>query len=252
MESSSPAGIGHNAGTLADQLKIEFEDILFEVDTLANKANAAKAFADEHGLDSDDDIIPLVEVGKEATKLGSSLDRRKLDRTKPLRDDVETINTFFKTIITRVDRIKQAFAEKVGEYDKAKKERERREAAARAKLAAEEAERKMLEAESASNSVLGDVLLDEAVKAEQESQMATNAAIHAGTGPTRTDAGTVSSSTKWTFDIVDAEKIEIEKLRPYFTIPDLEKAIRAHVRMHRDTRPLAGVRIYPEAKTSFR
>lgn len=250
--SSAPAGIGHNQPTLADSLALEFSELLDTVQKLADKANAVKAVVDEKGLNSDDDIIQMVEVGKEATKLSSSLDRKKLDRTASLRGDVETINGFFATIKTRVERIKTAFGAKVGEYEEAKKERQRREAAERARQAEEAAAAKLKEAEEARHSVMGDVLLNEAVKAEQEFQMAANAAVSAGTGPTRTDAGTVSQSKKWDFEIIDASKIPLEDLRPYFTIADLEKAIRAHVRMNRDTKPLAGVRIFPDTKTSFR
>lgn len=252
MDASSVAGIGDNMPPLSDRLKLEFEDLMNEVETLANKANAVKTVIDQNGMNSDDDIAPMVEVGREATKLVSALDRKKLDRTKPLRDDVETINGFFTTLKTRVDRIKTAFAGKVGDYESAKRERERREAAERARVAEEQAAAKLKEAEEAKHSVMSDVLLNEAARAEDEAQMAANAAVKAGTTPTRTDAGTVSQSNKWTFEITDAAKIPLEDLRPYLTIADLEKAIRAHVRMNRDTKPLAGVRIFPDTKTSFR
>lgn len=251
--SSAPAGIGHNRPpTLVETLTKEFEDLLNEVEALANKANAVKSVVDEKGLNTDDDVVPMVEVGREATKLVGSLDRKKLERTKPLRDDVDTINDFFKTMSLRVSRIKNAFGEKVGAYEEAKKERARREAAERARIAEEEAAAKLKEAAEAQHSVMGDVLLNEAVKAEEEAQMAATAAVKAGTGPTRTDAGTISQSGKWTMEIIDAAKIPADVIVAQLGLADIEKAMRAHVRQFRDTRPVPGVRIFQETKTSFR
>lgn len=250
--SSAPAGIGHNQPSLADALQIEFSDLLDTVQKLRDKANAVKAVVDEKGINSDDDIVPMVEVGREATKLLSSLKNKKLDRTKPLRDDVDTINRFFETVMAQIDRIKTAFAGKVGAYEDAKREQQKREAAERARLAEEEAARKLKEAEEARHSVMGDVILNEAIKAEEEAQMAANAAVKAGTGPTRTDAGTVSQSGKWTMEIIDASKIPPDVIVAQLGLADIEKAMRAHVRQFRDTRPVAGVRFFQETKTSFR
>lgn len=250
--SSAPARMGDNLPPLADRLQIEFSDILDTIQGLADKANAVKAVVDENGINSDEDIVPMVEVGREATKLVSSLDRKKLDRTQPLRDDVATINEFFKTLIARVDRIKTAFAGKIDAYETAKKERQRREAAERARIAEEEAAAKLREAEEARHSVMGDVILNEAAKAEQEAQMAATAAVKAGSGPTRTDAGTVSQSAKWAMEIIDSSKIPPDVIVAQLGLADIEKAMRAHVRQFRDTRPVPGVRIFQETKTSFR
>lgn len=250
--SSAPAGLGHNMPSLVDSLRMEFEDLLNEIEALATKANAVKAVVDEKGLNTDEDVVPLVEVGREATKLVGSLDRRKLERTKPLRDDVETINGFFKTLSLRVERIKTAFAGKVGDYESEKRERARREAAERARIAEEEAAAKLKEAAEAQHSVMGDVILNEAAKAEQEAQMAATAAVKAGAGPTRTDAGTISQSGKWTMEIIDASKIPADVIVAQLGLADIEKAMRAHVRQYRDTRPVPGVRFFQETKTTFR
>ena len=252
MDASSAPPMGHNQPSLPDSLAIEFADLLDTVQALADKANQVKIVVDEKGIHSDDDIVPMVEVGREATKLASGLDRKKLDRSAPLRTDVDTINAFFATIKTRVERIKTAFATKVCEYEQQKRDRERREAAERARIAQEEAEAKLKEAEEARHSVMGDVIMNEAAKYEQESQMAANAAVKAGTGPTRTDAGTVSQSGKWTMEIIDASKIPPAVIVAQLGLADIEKAMRAHVRQHRDTVAVPGVRFFQETKTSFR
>lgn len=242
----------HNQPPLSERLKIDFEAEMDQVEELARRANAVKTIVDDRGLTCDDDIEPMVEVGKAAAKLAISLKKTRLETTQPLRDDVATINGFFDVMTTRVERIKTAFAAKVGEYEDEKRARERREAAERARIAEEEARAKLQEAADSKHSVMGDVVMAEAAEAEQRFQKATYEAMTAGTGPTRTDAGTVSQSGKWTFAIEDASKIPLERLRPYIKIADLEKFLRAYVSAKKDTEPLPGVRIFQEQRTSFR
>lgn len=277
--SSEVAGIGHNNPpddlqpsivvvdhmqaplSLVDQLKVNHKPTMDKVEALAKKANDVKALVDaaektdENGVAAgltDEIVEKMVEVNKEATKLDGEVDKERTDTTKPLRDNVTTINEFFKAMLTRTERIKTSFAEKVGAYNQAKQDEERRQAAERARLAEEEAAEKLKAAQASSHSVMGDVLLNEAVRAEEEAQMAANAAVKAGTGPTRMATGTISQSTKWTFEILDTDKIPLDVLRPYIKLADFEKFVRAHVAANRDKKPLAGVRIYPYTKTSFR
>lgn len=252
MDASETAGIGHNKPPLAQQLEIDYIELLNRVTALADSANAAKATVDASGLNSDDDIVPLVNVGKQATKLVAEIDTIRLSTTKPLRDDIETINGFFNTLSARTKRIKDAFAEKVGEYDREKRAREAREAAERARVAQEEAAAKLQEAQDAAHSVMGDVVLNEAAILEEAAQKAAREAVTAGTGPTRTEAGTISQSGRWTAEIIDASKIPLEELRHFIKLADLEKFVRAYATHHKDSKPLPGVRIFRDAKTSFR
>ncbi|CAN7300258.1 hypothetical protein LJR221_001488 [Agrobacterium tumefaciens] len=252
MDASETAGIGHNKPPLAQQLEIDYIELLNRVTALADSANSAKATVDASGLNSDDDIVPLVNVGKQATKLVAEIDTIRLSTTKPLRDDIETINGFFNTLSARTKRIKDAFAEKVGEYDREKRAREAREAAERARVAQEEAAAKLQEAQDAAHSVMGDVVLNEAAILEEAAQKAAREAVTAGTGPTRTEAGTISQSGRWTAEIIDASKIPLEELRHFIKLADLEKFVRAYATHHKDSKPLPGVRIFRDAKTSFR
>ena len=74
----------------------------------------------------------------------------------------------------------------------------------------------------------------------------------AGTGPTRTAAGTISSTGRWTAEVIDTAKIPLEQLRPFIKLADFEKFCRAYAQANRDTKPLPGVRIFRDSKTSFR
>jgi hypothetical protein len=253
--SNGLAGPGHNnpPKTLVEQLADNHAALLDRVQEIADKANKAKTVVDEAGgLKTDDDVLPLIEIGKEAAKLVKEIDGTRLSTTQPLRNDIETINGFFNSAGTRVDRIKAAFAEKVGEYDREKRAREAREAAERARIAQDEAAAKLEEAQNARHSVLGDVVLNEAAVLEEAAQKAAREAVKAGTGPTRTEAGTVSMSGRWTAEVIDADKIPLEQLRPFIKLADIEKFARAYAVANRDSKPLPGVRIFRDTKTSFR
>jgi len=252
MPTEAVAGPGHNNPPLPEILKQEFMALMDEVESLAAEANSVKRVIDEKGLNSDDDLLPMIEVGKAATKLSPRIDKTRLERTLALRTDVETINGFFTVLKDRVERIKKGFAAKVDEYETAKRARERREAAERARLAQEEAQRKLEEAAASKHSVMSDVVMNEAAEAEHRASQAAIEATKAGTGPTKTDAGTVSQSAPWTFSVEDWDAIDLRELRDQFTVADIEKAIRSHVRKNKNTKPLKGVRFYQETKTTFR
>lgn len=253
QSSETVAGIGHNKPSVTDILRDTFVSIIKEVDDLANRANAARDALGEKGLvTTDEQRDPLISVGIDAGKLSKRLDETRLAHTKPLRDEVAETNKFFETLVSRMDRVKTRFEEIVGLYDRAKRDEERRRAAEQAKLAEEEAQRKMADAAAAQHSVESDVILNEAVEADERAQRLSAAATSAGTGPTRTEVGTISSSAPWTFSVEDWSKVNIAELRDQFTVAEIEKAIRSHVRKFKNTRPLAGVRIFQDEKTRFR
>jgi hypothetical protein len=265
MDASEVAGIGHNRPplTLAEQLAVDYRNLMDTVEDLAKSANEVKALVDNAEKPGDDGKAPgltdeiverMVEVGKKATKLtgSSGIDADRTSATKSRRDEIEVINGFFNVMKTRVERIKAAFAEKVGAYNDAKKAQEAREAAERARIAQEEAAAKLEEAQAAEHSVLGDVVMNEAAVLEDAAQKAAREAVKAGTGPMRTGAGTVSSTGRWTAEIEDATKIPLEDLRNFITLADLEKFCRAYAKHHQDKKPLPGVRIFRDSKTSFR
>lgn len=265
MDASEVAGIGHNHPplTLAEQLAVNHKKLMDQVEQLATDANTVKALVDAaelpneegHAAGLTEEIVEkMVDIGKRATKLAGSsgIDNDRTSATKSRRDEIETINGFFKVLQTRVERIKTAFAEKVGAYNDEKRAREARETAERARIAQEEAAAKLQEAQDAQHSVMGDVVMNEAAALEDAAQKAAREAVKAGTGPTRTSAGTISSTGRWTAEIEDAAKIPLEELRHFITLADLEKFCRAYAKHHQDKKPLPGVRIFRATSTTFR
>lgn len=266
MDASDLVGLGHNnppPPTLAEQLAVDHRKLMDQVEDLAKSANEVKALVDAAEKPGDDGTVSgltdelvekMVEVGKKATKLAGSggIDNDRTAATKSRRDEIETINGFFNTLKTRAERIKAAFAEKVGAYNDAKKAQEARDAAKRARVAQELAAEKLEEAQSAEHSVLGDVVMNEAAVLEDAAQKAAREAVTAGTGPTRTAAGTISSTGRWTAEIIDSSKIPLEDLRHFIKLADLEKYVRAYAAHHKDSKPLPGARIFRSSSTTFR
>jgi hypothetical protein len=182
--------------TAADVLRDRFKPLLDEVEDLAKRATNAKNALTDGAIANDNERDPFIALGIEARKLAKRLGETKLATTKPLRDEVTETNRFFDTVILRPETIQSAFETIVGRYDAKKREEARVAAAEVARLAQEEAKRKLEEAAASSHSVLGDVLMQEAVDAEHKAAVLVNDAITAGSGPTRTEAGTVSAKRR--------------------------------------------------------
>lgn len=246
-------GIGHNQASTTDVLKDRFADLMQEVENLANRANEARdALGNPPECKTDEQRDLLTKLGLEAHRLAKRLDETKLGETKPLRDQVAEINGFFSTITARPENIKAAFQRLVGDYDQKKRDEERRRAAEDAARAREEARQKLEEAAATTQGVMSDVVMNEAAAAEHRANYLEKQAMAAGSGPTRTEGGTISHVKKWDFRIVDAGRIDLNQLRPHLSIADIEKAIRAFVRANRDTVKLPGVEIFPDNRTQFR
>lgn len=259
MSSSDTPAIGHNGPprTLSETLLENHADLIREVDDLAAKATTARnLLIDVEGgspeVKNEDQRDALIKLGKDARDLGKKIEATSLATTKPYRDATDEIRAFFKTLLPRTDRILDAFEHLVGAFNMKQQDIARREAAERARLAKVEADRLLEEAAAAQHSVASDVIINQAVQADHLAQVAQQQALSAGTGPTRTEVGTVSTSRPWTFAVTDYSQIDLNDLRPYFSVADIDKALRSHTRTHKGTKPINGVTFFQDTKTSFR
>jgi hypothetical protein len=249
----APAGIGHNSGDVLTVLRDSNAGLILEVNKLPLEVKAfIDGLGDAGSVETDEQFAAAVKLGKDARALEGDLDTTKLATTKPLRDEVGQTNAFFDALKVAVSKQKAIVLTLIDDFNKRKREREAREAADAARRAQEEARRKLEEATEAQHSVVGDIALQEAVKADRVAQRMEHKALNAGTGPARTSAGTVSTTTNWTHRVDDWSRIDLRELRESFSVADIEKAIRAHVRKNKNTKPLAGVTIYPEETTRLR
>lgn len=252
-DAPSIAGPGHNLASVEDIIRDRYESLFREVEAVAVEANAAKGELGEAVVVvTDEQRDRLTEIGLRAKKLAKRIGDTRLAHTKPMRDEIDETNKVFNAYATRADRIVVVFEQIVGAYDQRKRDEERRRAAEEARRQQEEAQRKLEEAAQAENSIVGDVILDEAEQAHQRALEAQAKVQLAGKGPTRTETGTISQSSPWTFRIADVTKIPLDELRPYLGVDVIEKALRAFLRAHKGTRTLPGVEFFQETKTTFR
>lgn len=260
-DAPSIAGPGHNLATTADVFRDRFKDLIDEVEKLAVRANGARAALSADVIANDNERDTFIQIGVTAAKLAASIDEKRAKVIEPLRIEVNEWNSLFGTdkpvegsLKYRCNLMKKFADNVVGRYDNEKREAEKRKAAAEADAARALANRKLDEAAASGHSVLSDIALQEASAAENKAAVLENAALTAGKGPTRTEAGTVSQRTSWTYRVTDYSKIDLNKLRGYgpFNVEAIDRALAAYAKQNKGTAPLAGVDFMPETKTQIR
>lgn len=124
-------------------------------------------------------------------------------------------------------------------------ERLRKEAEEQAALAALQEKAKLVET--------ADKTLEGAVELQVQAAETAREAVNAKSNDLTRVSGltsTSSLSTKWEGQITDVSKIDLEKLRPYIKLADLQTALNAFVRA--GGRECAGAEIYQSRKTAIR
>jgi hypothetical protein len=120
------------------------------------------------------------------------------------------------------------------------------------KAAAAEAARLANEATTQASQVLAATTKADAASSQAVTAQRAADAPPADKARTRVGDGMATLERTYNFEIIDLQKVDLEQLRAYISRPDIEKAIRAFVRTHKDTRELAGVRIYADRDAQFR
>lgn len=247
--SEATFGVGHNSATTTDILRDRFSTKISAVEEIASRANAMK-----RTVDTDEDLPAVAEIVKSARELRHELDKARTDENKPHLAAQRDTNAFFNLMIERLQKIQQAFEAATNDYQNQKVEAERARQREIARREREEADRKLAEAAAAQRETEGEIVLREAERADTRAAQADAraAAPVAELTLTRTEHGTVTSRAEWTHVVEDWTKLDLNELRDQFSVPDIEKAVRSHVRRFRDTRPLKGVRIFETNKATFR
>jgi len=167
------------------------------------------------------------------------------------------------------------FLDKKAATEQARREEEARRAAEAARAAAErqrqaEAERQKAEQErAASEQATQRISVEhhqreenarrEEARLREEAAQAQAAALKtqkeaeakpADMARTRSGDGLSTLQEIWCFEVLDPHAVDLQDpvLRSFITWPDVEKAISRYVKLHKDTRPLKGVRIYSDTK----
>lgn len=250
-----PAPMGDNRPPLADaaDLAVRFAGLAVRAEKIAAAAGELPQV-----IGDDDMLGQFGPVVKDARELLRDADARRVDEGAPFLAATRTVNAFFATVTDRMDVLIKRLSARADRYQTEKADAARRKAAAEAEaIRAEEARRRALAiAEDERNRPKA--ATNQETRAAQlgglaDEQEAIARAPAADLTRVRHDDGSLTTAgTKYEATIVDIEKMDLNELRHQFTRAAIEQALRGYVKVHRGTRPLAGVSIKSVAKTRFR
>lgn len=161
---------------------------------------------------------------------------------------------------TRLAREEQERKDREAREAEDRRQAQAREAAEKAKRDAEEAER---QAERLRQQAIRDAeqAKRDAQQAEAEAQKAERAGLiaqrsvdekPADMARTRVGATLSTLQTQFDFAIDDLDLVDLNALRPYISRADVDKAVRAFVKINRGSKTLGGVRIFEVTKGQYR
>jgi hypothetical protein len=245
-----------------DQLKRDFAHLEAELQKL-------EAVEFPTVIEDDEDIETCTKLANDLIDFRKKTEVQRKEATRPLLDAGEIVNDYFKHGLQYRALVRQERIELIAKvYLKKKAERERvaREAAAlKARLEAEEAQRKLAEAAAASQAAQQEAADQNAtsvmpmLKAAETADALTafaNKASGAAVAPvselsrSRTAAGMAGLKSVWTFEVTDWEALDLNALRPHLTRAAIEAAMRAFVKD--GGREINGARIFEDADVNFR
>lgn len=294
MASNNLPGIGHNEAP--DYAKVEVERLQSEYAEHIKAGDELIAAANEiTKISNDDDKAVVVDLIKRIRDLKKRLEGvHELEKMPHYRRGQGVDNFFFGMIdklLKRAKPNKPGEGDRLGDlltaYDARKlaeeQERRRKEAAEAARKEREaqlererierEAEEARLAAERARKPETQAAKIEVAQQVEQQAsaarieetiaaQEAERAHVETLAKPadilrTRTEAGTLSTMAQEPFaEIVDRNKLDLEKLRPYFAAADLQKALNGYARAQAysddPSVQIAGARFGKRAKSVVR
>lgn len=255
---------GDNKPPLAERLPIDYAAELATVDTIAAAAtNAPKE------ITSDEEHSTLVKIVKDARNIGKTLKSHFEKEKAPHLEAGRTVDTFFKkprermeSVVTAMEKRIKVRLDAIAAAEQARIAEEARQAREKEQLAREEAERQLREAAAkTSNSDVRETRMIEAAastavakahETEARGLEVAAAAKPAELARTRTEEGLSTLTTFWDYEITDIEAVSLVKLRPFFSQPDIEKAIRQFIKTHGGSQTLSGVHIFRNTKATVR
>lgn len=249
-ETNERAVIGGNNPPIKEVLADQYKELIAEIEPLAERANALP-----RKIEDDEALGPIGEVVIDAKSLSKRIETTRKAEKEPFVKGGKEVDQFFNPLTDRLDRIVVVFEDLASAYQRTKAENEKRRAAEEAaKLRAEE-DRKLREAEVAKRESTVERKKDEAADLSNQAAVADRRADASAAELTkvRTDNGiTASAKTKWAFRIVDLAQIDLNSLRDFFRLEDIEKAIRSKVSIHKGNTKIEGVEVFEDVKATFR
>lgn len=257
------------------QLRNSLDAPLVDAEFIANKHKAAfvcatailNAEADlPASVETPEDLGRLTKHAKDAMGAGKTLDAARVLEKRRFDDAGKEVQALFTPRITKLEATKQVALSRINAYNQKVEERRRVEAREAADRERAEAQRRMEAAAAIESQGMTDVAetimdsaLDSQASAEKLDRVSTGSA--ADLVRTHTEAGTVTSATTLTFEIVDNDALRatLGALGGHFSQPEIEKAVRSYIAASKKLgataatiKPVAGVRFYDERSARVR
>jgi hypothetical protein len=273
------ASAGHNKPAIltADMMARDFaylDDALYEIETKVNDCPPV--------VEDDADLEIIREAVKRCAGAFKRLETLRVESKEPYLAATRIVDGHFgklKDIVSgwqsTIEARAHRYLKKKEAAEKARREEEARKAAEAARVASErqrqaeeerrQAEQQRIAAEQATRQISvehhqrEENARREEARLREESAQAQAAALRtqkeaeakpADLARTRSSDGLSTLQEFWTFEVLDPHAIDLQDpvLRSFIPWPDIEKAINRYVATHKDARPLAGVRIYPDTE----
>ncbi len=231
--------VGANHPPLVDRLAMDHADLIAEVEKLAERANAAP-----RKIVSDADAEAVKAVNRDAAALWKKIDGVRVDEKEPFLRGGNEVQAFFKPHLDRADKIKTFFQGVADEKARADAAEERRRRDEEARKLREEADRQREIAERAAAAERPTAASKAEVKAEEAIERAERLEV----APVALDG----AKTEWAFRIINPDAVDLNALRSFIPADAVEKAIRQHMRIHKGSRPIAGVEFFEDVKARLR
>lgn len=205
------------------------------------------------------DDAALADSAKIVTRtiqLGKDIDETRRTEKQPYLEGGRIVDNFFNSLADVLADTVKPLRKANDDYQREKDRKARAEAQEAARRAREEEERQraIAEAEAARGRPTAAAKHAEKAHLANEAELENRVAARSSAADlTRVSAGdtVVSAKQPWTFEVTDAEAVDLEALRPYLLQADIEKAIRQFIRVNKGSRPLKGVRIYQDVVTNY-
>lgn len=250
-ETATRHAVGGNRPPVGELLRDQYKELLADLQAWTGSAQRAPAKI------TDDDT--LTKVGLIVSKLIGVISRAKTAHKvekEPFLSGGREVDGFFNTIMEQAKTIKGDLEGRQGIYIRAKEDAEREKARAAEEAARAEAEAALKLAERAQDRGDFDIagaLLQDAVGADQQANQAAEAVTAKPADLVRAHGeygNVVSAKVEWKYRITDPRMVvqNAAVLWPLLPAAVVESAIKAFVRLNKDTQMLYGIEIYEDRK----
>lgn len=235
---------------LPERLAETHAEALKRIDALAERANKAPK-----DIVTAEDLAAVADLAADANGDWKTIEAERVKEKAPFLKGTKEVDDFFRDPLARTNRIEVAMTQRVTLFNRAKKKKEDDERAAAEKVVRDAAAAATKAAEEAA--AAGRV--EDAIAEVEVAQEATAKAEQiAQTPPAEPEpfvtasGASINTNAKWTFEITDLAKLDLEAIRPFLRTPAIEQALRDFIRINKNARQITGVRIFEDDTAKIR